>query len=107
MLRSSPGTISSTVIKADRGGMAAGRDIIGIMPADLTAIVKAATDPLVQQLNAAQQGTIADLGRQLGTRNEQILSFFRIIGETGVATDAIPDRLIEIAERFKELRDQD
>jgi len=41
------------------------------------------------------------LERELGVTREQILSFFRIIGEAGVAVEAIPGRLFEIAERYK------
>jgi hypothetical protein len=51
-------TISQT-ISADRGGTAAGRDIIGIPPAQLPGIIDAATDPL-KLLNAGQMKIIAE-----------------------------------------------
>ena len=47
--------------------------------------------------------TIANLGRLLDASKEQILGFFRIIGEAGIDDEAIPGRLIEIAERYKGL----
>jgi tetratricopeptide (TPR) repeat protein len=93
---------SRSRISADRGGGAAGRDIIGIMPEDLPAILKTATDSL-ERLNATQQATIADLGRQLEASKEQVLGFFRIIGEARIEIEAMPDRLVEIAERYKAL----
>src|SRR5690242_10743851 len=88
-------------VSADHGSIAAGRDI-GILPAQLPAILKAATDPL-ERLNAAQRDTIAELGRQLGSTQEQILGFFRIIGEAGIAVEVFPGKLVEIAERYQAL----
>jgi hypothetical protein len=57
----------------------------------------------IERLNAAQQATIADLGRQLDASKEQILGFFRIIDEAEIEATAIPARLVEIAERYKAL----
>jgi hypothetical protein len=90
---------SRTTISADRGGYAAGRDIIGIQPEQISEILKAVIDPLVQ-LNAAQMETIAQLEHQLGATQEQILGFFRLIGEADIQPEAIPDRLVEITERY-------
>jgi hypothetical protein len=91
-------------VSADRGSTAAGRDIIGILPEQLPAILKAAiekaTDPL-ERLNAEQRDTIAELERQLGSTQEQIFGFFRIIGEAGIAVEGIPGKLVEIAERYQ------
>ena len=72
------------------------------MPEELPAILKAATDPL-ERLNAAQQATIADLGRQLDASQKQVLGFFRIIGDAEIEVEAIPGRLVEIAGRYKAL----
>ncbi len=72
------------------------------MPEELPAILKAATDPL-ERLNAAQQATIADLGRQLDASQKQVLGFFRIIGEAEIEVETIPGRLVEIAGRYKAL----
>ena len=41
--------------------------------------------------------------REFGATKEQILGFFRIIGEAGVQPEAIPLRLYQIAERYKAL----
>jgi tetratricopeptide (TPR) repeat protein len=78
------------------------KSIVGIMPEALPEILKAATGPL-ERLNAAQQATIAELGRQLDASKEQVLGFFRIIGETEIEVEAIPGRLVQIAERYKTL----
>ena len=75
---------------------------VGIPPDQLPAILKAAIDPL-ERLNKAQSDTIAKLEREFGATNEQILGFFRIIGEAGVQPEAIPLRLYQIAERYKAL----
>jgi len=50
-------------VSADHGSTAAGRDLIGILPEQLPAIVKAANDPL-ERLIAKQRDTIAGLERQ-------------------------------------------
>ena len=71
-----------------------------MMPEELPAILRAATDPL-ERLNAAQQATIADLGRQLDASRKTGSGFFRIIGEAEIEVEAIPGRLVEIAERYK------
>jgi hypothetical protein len=41
------------------------------------------------------------LERELGVTREQILGFFRIIGEAGVTVETISGRLVEIAARYK------
>jgi tetratricopeptide (TPR) repeat protein len=92
-----------TTITADRGGIAAGHDVIqGILPDQLAAIIVAATDPL-KKLNDAQKATIADLEHRLGASEAQVLMFFRFIGETDVPLDQVGDRLAEIAKRYKTL----
>jgi tetratricopeptide (TPR) repeat protein len=68
----------------------------------LTSIVKAATDP-VERLSAAQIETIAGLERQLGATKEQVLGFFRIIGEANIQAEAIGVRLHDIAHRYRAL----
>jgi tetratricopeptide (TPR) repeat protein len=99
-------------VSADRGGFAAGRDINvqGIPPEQWPALlkaavepaVKAATDPL-ERLNAAQRDTIAELERQLASTQEEIFGFFRIIGEARIPAEAIPGKLVEIAEHYQSL----
>jgi hypothetical protein len=94
---------SGPKVSADHGSTAAGHDIIiGIPPEQLPALLKALTDPL-ERLNAEQRDTIAKLERQLGSTQEQIFAFFRIIGEAGIAVEAIPSKLVEIAERYQTL----
>jgi tetratricopeptide (TPR) repeat protein len=79
--------------------------IVGITPEQLPAILEAATGPLAR-LNADQQGIIAELGRQLEASKEQVLGFFRIIGEAEIEVDAVPRRLVQTAERYKTLVSQ-
>src|SRR5215471_10497807 len=75
---------SHIAIAADRGGMAAGRDInVGILLDQLPAILRAATDPL-EQLNAAQLETITRLEKEIHSTREQVLGFFRFIGEADI-----------------------
>jgi tetratricopeptide (TPR) repeat protein len=57
----------------------------------------------LERLNAGQRDTIAALERQLGSTQEQIYGFLRIVGEAGIAVNAIPGKLVEIAERFQTL----
>jgi hypothetical protein len=93
----------STSVTADRGSKAAGRDLIeGIPPEQLPAIIAAATDPL-KQLTDAQQATIMDLERRLGASEAQMLMFLRIIGESHVPPEQVGERLVEVAERYKDL----
>lgn len=76
--------------------------IVGITPEQLPAILEAATAPLAR-LNADQQGIIAELGRQLEASKEQVLGFFRIIGEAEIEVETVPRRLVQIAESYKTL----
>src|SRR3954462_9826798 len=98
-------------ISADRHGMAAGGSINlqGIPPEHLPAILKmvvegirAASEPL-ERRNDELHATIAELQRQLGASQEQVLGFFRIIGGADIPAEAVPARLVEIAERHKAL----
>jgi hypothetical protein len=101
-------------VSADRGSTAAGRDVNiffhGILPKEWPALLKAAVEPVVkaatdplERLNAEQRSAIAELERQLASTQEQVLGFLRIVGEAGIAVDAIPGKLVEIAERYQTL----
>ena len=81
---------SAITVLADRGGIAAGRDvnISGIPPERLPEIIAAATGPL-ERITGEQRETIADLERRFGATREQVLAFFRITGEAGVPTEAM------------------
>src|SRR4051812_27699045 len=96
--------LSHTTVSADRNSIAAGRDvnIIGIPTETLPAIIAAATGPL-ERLTGEQRATIAKLEEQLGATREQVLAFFRIIGEAGVPPESMGARLVEVAERHKDL----
>ena len=92
-----------TTISADRGGIAAGRDaIVGIPPEQLPAIIASAIDPL-KKITDEQRAIIGELQNRLGANESQLQTFFRIIGEAGVAPEQVGERLVEIASRYKEL----
>jgi tetratricopeptide (TPR) repeat protein len=92
-----------TTISADRGGVAAGRDaIVGISPEQLPAIIASAIDPL-KKITDEQRAMIGELQNRLGANESQLQTFFRIIGEAGVAPEQVGERLVEIASRYKEL----
>jgi hypothetical protein len=74
-------------------------NISGFTAEQVQQLVKVTVAGAIQQ-HAAQ---IARLAGQLGATQEQVLGFFRIIGEAGIAVEAIPGKLIEIAERYKTL----
>jgi len=74
----------------------------GISPEEQLKTLKTVTDPL-ERLNKAQSDTIAKLEREFGATKEQVLGFFRIIGEARIEPEAIPGRLYEIAARYKAL----
>ena len=76
--------------------------IEGIRPELLPAILKAVIDPL-ERLTKDQNDTIAKLEGQLCATTEQVLGFFRIIGEANVSGEEIGGQLIVIAERYKAL----
>ncbi len=94
-----------TTITADRGGIAVGRDahvtIEGVPPEQLQPLAAAVAS--LTQLTGEQRAIIAHLEHRLGASEEQVLMFFRIIGERDVPLEQIGNRLVEIAERFKTL----
>ena len=95
-----------SIVSADHGSIAVGGDIHGILPDQLKAVLVAAlaeSNAPLASLNAQQAATIAALERRLGATQEQVLGFFRILGEAGIQPDAIPARLLEIAARHRDL----
>ena len=82
-----------TTLSSDRGSTAAGRDVIGIPPDQLPAIIAAATTPL-NQLTYQQRATIATLEEQLKANRDQVRDFFSIVHQIGVREFGIrPDNL--------------
>jgi tetratricopeptide (TPR) repeat protein len=92
-------------VRADTGGVAVGGNVsnstvtIGIPPEQLAALVKQGTD-----LSEAQKKLIANLEGQLDLNQRQIRAALNILGETNVSPERLAARLVEIAERFKDLQ---
>ena len=80
-------------------------EAVAAIPAGLPALIEAATGPL-KQLNQEQRQTIRELERQLGASEAQLRAFFQIIGEAQVPAEQQPERLVEIAAQYRQLRAQ-
>jgi tetratricopeptide (TPR) repeat protein len=75
---------------------------IGIPPAELPAIIEAATKPL-KELTDEQRRDLERVRAQLEVSTGALDRFLRDIGEAGVPSEEQPARLAEIAARHKEL----
>jgi tetratricopeptide (TPR) repeat protein len=78
------------------------RIVCGIPPDEFAAIIAAAADPL-RKLNQEQQVKVDELTRQLGVNEEQLRTFFTIIGEAEVRPEQIGAKLVQIAGSYREL----
>jgi tetratricopeptide (TPR) repeat protein len=91
--------------KANSGGVAivgpvSGSTInIGIPPEQLAALIRQAND-----LTESQKKLIANLESELDLNQRQIRAALDILGEANVAPERLGAKLVEIAERFKDLR---
>jgi tetratricopeptide (TPR) repeat protein len=92
-------------IKAETGGIAIGGSVtgstinIGIPPEQLAALVRQATD-----LSETQKKVIAKLESELDLNQRQIRAALGILGENDIRPERLAAKLVEIAERFKELQ---
>src|SRR5512132_729632 len=90
------------------GGVAAGRDIreskinIGILPDQLPKIIDAATSDW-KRLTDEQRKLITDLEGKLGVSAGALRAFFRTLGAADVPPERQEGKLVEIAERYKQL----
>jgi tetratricopeptide (TPR) repeat protein len=111
LLLPAPGHALNDMDIAALGGIATGRDVtnsnisIGIPPDQLPGIIAAAADPL-KRLTDEQKATIGALERRLGANEVQLLTFFQIIGEAGVAPERMGAKLVEVAQRYQGLQAQ-
>lgn len=92
-------------IRADRGSIAAGQDVIIGLPYDqLPAVLAAARQPW-DELSEAQRAVIIGLeGRLGGVAQRAIYGFFLDLGEAEVSLEQLPQRLAEMAEDYKRLK---
>jgi tetratricopeptide (TPR) repeat protein len=92
-------------VNAETGGVAIGGSVsgstinIGIPPEQLAALVRQAAD-----LSESQKKLIASLEGQLDLNKRQIGAALSILGEKDVPPERLAAKLVEIAERFKDLQ---
>jgi tetratricopeptide (TPR) repeat protein len=92
-------------VKADAGAVAIGGSVrdstinIGIPPEQLAALVRLTAD-----LSEAHQTLIAKLEGDLDLNQRQIRAALDILGENNIPPERLAAKLVEIAERFKDLQ---
>src|SRR5436190_16749122 len=91
-------------IKAETGGIAIGGSVtgstinIGVPPEQLAALVRHAAD-----FSETQKKVIAKLEGELDLNQRQIRAALGILGENDIPPERLAAKLVEIAERFKDL----
>src|SRR5262245_27977162 len=104
-LLASSGLAHAQQVHAEPGGVAIGRDVvqstinIGIPPEQLAALVRQTAD-----LSETQKKLIEKLEGELDLNQRQIRAVLDILGEKDIAPERLAAKLVEIAERFKELQ---
>jgi len=97
--------VDAQQIKADTGGIAIGGSVtgstinIGVPPEQLAALVRQAAD-----LSETQKKVIAKLEDELDLNQRQIRAALGILGENDIPPERLAAKLVEIAERFKDLQ---
>ncbi len=92
-------------VKADTGGIAIGGSVssstinIGVPPEQMAALVRQSTE-----LSETQKKLIAKLEGELDLNQRQIHAALAILGENDIPPERLAAKLVEIAERFKDLR---
>jgi tetratricopeptide (TPR) repeat protein len=102
-------TANAQPVKGDTGAVAIGRDviqstiIIGIPPNKVDELVREARRPL-EELTTQQRENIPLLKEKLDLNERQVRAALAILGENDIPPDRLAAKLVEIAERFKELQ---
>src|SRR5215472_986064 len=102
-------TAHAQQVKAETGGFAIGRDVIqstvviGIAQEKVDELVRDAKRPL-EELTTQQRENIALLKEKLDLNERQVRAALAILGENDIAPERLAAKLVEIAERFKDLR---
>src|SRR5499426_1855273 len=92
-------------VRADTGGIAIGGSVtgstinIGVPPEQLAALVRQAAD-----FSETQKKVIAKLEGELDLNQRQIRAALAILGENDIPPERLAAKLVEIAERFKDLQ---
>jgi tetratricopeptide (TPR) repeat protein len=98
-------TAAYAQVRADTGSIAIGGSVtgstinIGVPPEQLAALVQQATD-----LSETQKKVIAKLEGELDLNQRQIRAALGILGENDIPPERLAAKLVEIAERFKDLQ---
>src|SRR5436190_3425827 len=98
-------SVDAQQIRAETGGIAIGGSVagstinIGVPPEQLAALVRQATD-----LSETQKKVIAKLEDELDLNQRQIRAALGILGENDIPPERLAAKLVEIAERFKDLQ---
>src|SRR5215471_15823496 len=102
-------TAHAQQIKAETGGVAIGRDVIqstvviGIPQEKVDELVRDAKRPL-EELTTQQRENIALLKEKLDLNERQVRAALGILGENDIAPERLAAKLVEIAERFRDLQ---
>jgi tetratricopeptide (TPR) repeat protein len=102
-------TAHAQQVKADAGGVAIGRDviqstvIIGIPQEKVDELVRDAKRSL-EELTVQQRENIALLKEKLDLNLGQVRAALGILGENDIPPERLAAKLVEIAERFKDLQ---
>ena len=96
-------------VKADTGGVAIGGSVtgstinIGIPQAKVDELVREGKRPL-EELTALQRESIGLLKEKLDLNLGQVRAALNIVGENNIPPERLAAKLVEIAERFKDLQ---
>src|SRR5215467_991288 len=102
-------TTAPAQVRAETGGIAIGGSvtgstvIIGIPQEKVDALVRDAKRPL-EELTTQQKENIALLKEKLDLNERQVRAALSILGENDIPPERLAAKLVEIAERFKDLR---
>jgi hypothetical protein len=104
-----PTTVYAQQVRADTGSIAIGGSvtgstvIIGIPQEKVDELVRDAKRPL-EELTAQQRENIVLLKEKLVLNEHQVRAALAIVGENDIPPERLSGKLVEIAERFKELQ---
>src|SRR5246127_3822827 len=105
-------TAAHAQVRADTGGIAIGGSvtsstvIIGIPQEKVDELVRDAKRPL-EELTTQQRENIALLKEKLDLNVSQVRAALGIVGENDIPPERLAAKLVEIAERFKTLRENE
>src|SRR5689334_3822219 len=105
----SPTGAPAQQVRADSGGIAIGGSvtsstvIIGIPQEKVDELVRDAKRPL-EELTTQQKENIALLKEKLDLNERQVRAALGILGENDIAPERLSSKLVEIAQRFKDLQ---